>query len=587
MNKERKSHDSASFRKLLSSHLSIYNALTNPDLDLRRTPLPKTKEIWTLPPPLDLPTFGDPYASILSWHNVSLNSESLQDIAVNLRIASPSARASNNPPSASILSSTSDDEVPSESMVVVPSLRKVTSSKVMLFETDEEDALDEDQIHDLPNKVLSELADDDGKTLTSNTSASTVKVGTPRNLHSSFIMPRMSLSDSTKVLLVILTSSSEVLKLETAGFIRFIERNAIDAKAGVHVTHLVVAKAPLKFDIALVRSSDMLFIVNDGSFVFGEFMAAVALPASESLPKLTLINIMTSNYFVNLLDIINHLRPYQIWKTPSLKDENMLYKFKRFLDEEVGSMSTFEEVQSKGHKTKKNRVKKNRNGRRAYKPATSKSMSDSLMRTGKPDYKSIERQIRSEIRMSLSYTNVDPLLLSSNLSHLRALVEFCKKFLGSSDGAPGGPRPLFLRGKFWMVLSFSVGLGLGVTFATGAVTVLSIHSYDKLKALFYFPRGAVYADPAYLEKGGHQLASSEVYDRATQLWGAYKNSITQGSSRFCDRVASTLDPPDFTNWIREYLSSLVGDLKYLATYALQSAFSGFEKAANLVISVTM
>lgn len=566
MSKER---ELASFRKLLSSHLSIYNALTNPDLDEALPQLGKDR-FPTPPPQLDIPAavLADPYASLSPWQLVNLKSDSIVDIAVLLRLLP--FPASPRPPSTSVLSSTSDDD---ESMVMVPSFKN-RASNVMVFETDEED-LDH---NDLPDKIVAFSHDlDDDRTLTS-TSAVAKHVATPASLHTSFIMPKMSLSvDVAHLLLVIVTSLNDTLARETADLVAFVQRNC----DGVYVSHLALAAPPLQLDVSVARNCSLLFLVNDGSLVFGDLMAAVARGAADT-PKLTVINVMTSNYFVNLLDIINHVKPHQIWKSPSLKNDRLLDKMKAFLDEEL-ALATETGFAKELH-AKKQKFKNKAARRKARSVSPRNSMYDSLIpTTNKPDYKNLERQIRSEMLMSLSYSNIDPLLLSSNLSHMKALLNAVARYFGSTSPDDSGKvSSMLLQGKFWLIFSFSIGLGIGVTFASSAVTVWTARSYDKLKGICNMQRSVVLV---VTPENSGAFATTDVMERASQIWEAYIDHATRVCSNYCDQVVSSIHHSHIARSVVEYCSSVFSDLRSFAAYALQSAFSGYEKTTRLVMDL--
>lgn len=593
---------SASFRKLLSSHLSIYNALTNPDLDFNTPNSPK--ERFATPPPLEFPAFADPSASLQSWQSINLNTESMQDIARQLRLNSPLQNG--RPPSASILSSTSDEDGGvSDSVVIVPTSKKGTS-KVMVFETDEEDDGDDNELGDLPGKAgafsAPELGNDDEKTLTSDINHSSKYISVPQNLHNSFIMPKMSLSDSGKKFqLTFLSSSDDVLRLETNDLVRFIQRNVDVSSLKMQVTHLALALRALKFDLSLIRSSDLLFIINDGSLVFAEFLATVCQAIGKSeLPKLTVINIMTSNYFINLFDIINNMKPYQIWKTPSLKNEKLMHRMKGFIENELDSGGGYaQELNAKrmkfwrksktghpkaGSKSKHENAKSNDDIR------TSESMYDSLIPSKKPDYKVIERQIRSEMLISLSYGDIDPLKLSSNLHHLNTLVTLFKRMFAARSSlqvetVPSGPWALIPSGKVWLFCSFSIGIGVGMTVASGAATVCALYIYD-LGAGYLgsdtvstsLPNQQLMAvvGAGHFDTGSALSKLSAVSDSVASVFGRCSQAMV-------DALLSTVDNLSVSGAVA-WFSSYLQDLRAVSSFAAVSARGGLEKAMGLLTS---
>lgn len=573
-------HDipSASFRKLLSSHLSIYNALTNPDLDLNLPNLPGSplrNERYT-PPPLDFPVAMEPLASFPLWLPINMVPEG-KDLALQMLASSASPR----PASASILSITSEEDNPSDSIVVVPSLKNATS-KVMVFETDEEDDGDE---YTYVGSLKSAYLHGDDKTLTSNSGNTKRHISAPKNLHSLFIMPKMSLSDSGKpVQLTILSTCNDALKVETQAMIDYIKNN-MDMPLKVQVHHLVIAQSPLKFDISVLRNSNLLFLVNDGSLLFIEFMDALLQGGCEnSLPKLTVINIMTTNYFINLFDMINNTRPHQIWKTPSLRSTKLLCKMKTYIDEELSDGTKGRHAQE--FQTRSKKYTRNKKPECPQSTAESSSMYDSLTPTRKPDYKSIEKQIRSEMLMSLSYTNIDPLRLSSNLSHLRALVGAFKRYFSSSSSSlvPEDNEGLaIIRRNMWLICSFSVGIGVGVTVASGAVTSLGRGLSDLVRNLqpVQTSTNGTYQQLMAAESSVGTFAKSEMAEKL-------KDTVSECGchiSKVAVESIQILTDNTIVNSVIDYLSLAFKELKSLSMLAMQSAIGGLRKSSNIVLGM--
>lgn len=573
----------SSFRKLLGSHLSIYNALTNPDLDFNISSPPKeSARRFTTPPPLDFAVFGDPSASLQSWQSINLNSESLQDIARQLRQKLPTGR----PASASILSSTSDEDA-MELLVLVPAAKR-KSSKVMVFETDEEDTGDDNEVGDVPGQPVAfsapEFGDDD-KTLTVNLNPKDMPSLLQDCLQNSFIMPKMSLSDSSKrVQLTILSLCDGVLRAETDELVRFIKKNVQISLRLMQVTHMTLKKRALKFDLSLIRNSDMLFIVNDGSLVFGECLAAACSEMLQSeLPELTMINIMTSNYFINLFDIINTLKPHQIWKAPSLKSEKLLLRIKNYIESEVavGNFSRFEKQYNAQHKkfskTKKEASKTD---------AGSVSMYDGLVPARKPDYKLIERQIRTELLMSLSYSNTDPLKLSSNLDHFNALLELFRQFFGSRTLCSETNRDLNLftisSSKLWLVCSFSIGIGVGITCASGASNMLAIYVRKSVKGYWAVDNSSMTQAPQQLiVAGGTSLAP--VISKLSEMSDSVAGSCCKCFDGVLNAMLRAVDNQlvfGLVSWFNSHFQNL----QSLSSLVVDSARGGLEKATALVAS---
>lgn len=563
---------------LLNSHLSIYEALTNPELDIciALPPLAARESFATPPPPRNFPLvvpvqFDDATASFLSWQSVNFPPESSHD---SLRLwrqmspCSPSLKLTT-----SILSSTDDSPLDaasrplSEPMVVVPSAEKA----IMVFETDEED--DDDDDDDETGVATNIIASspqfgDDDKTLT-NGLLRTKHVSVPHNQQTSFIMPRMSLSDSaTAYRLTVLSSSNKSLRSEVTELIEYIRQNINPAIVrNLHISHLVLEQPPFDFDLAAVRSSDLLFLVNDGSWVFSQFLASLVGTAKDQYPKLTVLNIMTSNYFVNLLEIINYLTPHQVWKALSLSSDAILLKVKTYLDSELGSHDRYRrEYESQKQRFKRDKLKPSKRN--------SKAMSSGLVPTKKTNYRRMERQLCEELLMSLSLHDVDPLNLSSSLGHMKTLFDGLVKFF-STSGLPQLPSEanLLRDDYFYLFCSFSVGISVGfvvasgaaAVFGTGAFTRLLLRSPDdaqQLVAVAQKPASAAYfADTLNgLDRGVDYLASC-VRVCVNQVVGRSK-PVVQESALVIDTV--------------------VNDLALFGTFLVQCAWGGLAKATGLL-----
>lgn len=569
--------------KLLNSHLSIYDALTNPELDIR-IPLPQTaaKDSFATPPPprnfpLRVPIpMDDAGASFLSWQSVTFPPESAHDSLTLWRRASPGSPSLKL--SASILSTTDENPLDavsrpvSESMVVLLPVEKAT----MVFETDEEDGGDDDDDDDdapgLSAHIIAAHFGDDDKTLTSG-SRDPKQVSVPQNQHASFIMPRMSLSDTaTAYKLTVLSSANEPLRLEAAELINYIRRNvnpAIGQK--LHISHLALAQPPFDFDLAAVRSSDLLFIVNDGSWVFSQFLACLVVPAQEHYPKLTVFNIMTSNYFVNLLEIINYLTPHQVWKALSLNSEATLRKVKAYLDSELSDRSN--DRYSREYETQKRRFQRDKS-RPPDAKKSSQSMYSCLVPTKRADYRRMERQICAELLMSLSLHDVDPLNLSSSLSHMKALFDGAVKFFSASDRPPLSPDENPFRDNYiYLVCSFSVGIGVGAVVAAGAAAIFGNGVFSKFLlrnsaevqqfvAVAEKPRPVAYVSETLngLDRGVDYLASC-VRVCVNQVVGRSKPMVEE----------SVL-----------VVDSVISDVARFGTFLVLCAWGGLTKATGLL-----
>lgn len=569
--------------KLLNSHLSIYDALTNPELDINipLPPLAAVESFATPPPPQNFPLvvpipLDNSCASFLSWQSVNFPSEPPQDSFKLWRRASPGS------PSlmltTSILSSTDDNPSDaasrpvSESMVLLPSVEKA----IMVFETDEEDGDDDDDDEDddagLSTHIIASSPQfgDDDKTLTSGT-LRPKHVSVAQNQLTSFIMPRMSLSETgSSYRLTVLSSSNEMFRLEASALINYIRRSV---EPGIvqklHISHLVLAQPPFDFDLAAVRSSDLLFLVNDGSWVFSQFLANLVEPAHEHYPKLTIFNIMTSNYFVNLLEIINLVTPHQILKALSLTSDATLLKVKIYLDSELSDHSHV--TYNREYETQKQRFNK-------HKPRSSKNtqpMYSSLVPTKKVDYRRMERQICAELLMSLSYHDVDPLNLSSSLGHMKTLFDGVVKFFSSSHKPDlTSDRNPFRENYLYFVCSFSIGIGVGVVVATGAVAALSSGVFSKL--LLRPPEQAQQL-VAVVEKSGPAAYISDTLhslDRGVDyLASCARVCVSQVMGRSKPAVKESV----------LMLDTMVGDMTLFGTFLVRCAWGGLTKATGLLL----
>lgn len=563
--------------KLLNPHLSIYDALTNPDLDIH-IPLPQiAARASSQTPPLTgfpwavLLLKEDPTASFLSWQSVNFLPESAPNSLKLWRQASPGSFSLER--TASILSSTDDsisDSAPrpvTDSMVLIPSVEKA----IMVFETDEEDGDDDEDVAGPSTRSVASTPHfgDDEKTLTDR-KQQCKRISLTENQHTSFIMPRMSLSDSTVTYrLTILSSASEDLNLEVATLIAFI-RDSVDPAIvqKLHISHLVLAQAPFGFDYAAVRSSDLLFLVNDGSSVFPQFLSCLVCPTNGCYPKLTVINIMTSNYFVNLLEIINYITPQQLWKAPSLKSNAVLLKVKDYLDSELTDHSPDRykrEYESQRHRWGKDKLQAR--GRKKYPPPMSSDIGPSKL----TKYKRMERQISEELLASLSYQDVDPLNLSSSLVHMRTL------FNGVLDLFSGSRRPGLAREEtsnhkyIYLFCGFSLGLGMGAVLATGATAVAS----GFISQLLLHPSVPTFQLMVVTKEQGpvtYITESMNIFNRGVDY-------LTSCVHLCVDQVIET--KPVLESVL--FVDTMVSEVTLLSAYLIQYARGGLTKATGLLV----
>lgn len=407
-------HPSASLRKLLTSHLSIYNALTNPELDMS----PNMSPNLTLS--RVTPDLRDPMMTFSPWQSITNDLENPYDllgpygkVADDFKDLRRDFKSDVSLPlvkTTSILSVTTDEE---------GNISSSPKPNVMVFETDEED---------------------DFK-------------GT------SFIMPRLYVSENIPrvpkpFLITILTSTNT----DTTQFLYNIKQHL----SYIDIIHLILNER--NNEKIHMQSSELIFVINDGSSIFVDFLTSL-----NSYPKLTIINLMTVNYFINLFNLINNLQPYQIWKTPSLKEAKLLDRIKNYVEIELSQMD--QPVDSKDF------IKKGSDLELQMLAINSLNMSRSLYTNlipqTKSNYKDIEKQYKSDLEGSTSFS--DPLKISQNFSYIRILYSLLKKSLKKDVGV----EKISTNGsQLWLVCSFTMGIGLGIGFATGAASLIGFYVYQ-------------------------------------------------------------------------------------------------------------
>ncbi|CAG88355.2 DEHA2E18194p [Debaryomyces hansenii CBS767] len=423
---------SSSLKKVLNSHSSIYNALTNPDLDV--SPQLNSDASGNYPPEIN------EQFSITSWQ--SIGNESFNDLS-----------NSKEKVSSSILSSVSDEEdKEKESAVIVP---YPTRDKVMVFETDEEDEdIDEDRTL-RPNIQCFNLSENPN----------------------SFIMPKLTVSDNISnnahciFQISVLSSPNYGNHTDAYQLIKYLEKDF--SSPLIKFNHFIVNPKLSLFDEKIIRESNLVFVINDGSSIFVNYLCrifrvvdGIDSDSLDSLPKLTIINMLTVNYFVNLFDLLNNLRPYQIWKTSSLKQDNLLKNLKTLIEIEFSPMK--EEYLNKTLTTRDKNLSLT---------ISNNFMYSSLVPSKKPDYKSIERSFKSELHLSTNIDNIDPLQLSSSFSSLKVFNSIIKKLFAFNSGcASNGNSNSYNR--LWLICSFTIGIGIGVGIANGAAAILNFYFYN-------------------------------------------------------------------------------------------------------------
>lgn len=360
-----------SLKILLNSHLSIYNALTNPQLDVSVANTPRLT-----------PDLKDSQFSITSWQSLS------NDSAVQV-IHEPS----------SVLSITTEEE---DTGNCIEEAANAISGNIMVFDTDEEDGDEE----------------------------------FPCDNSSAFIMPKISVFSKRSKFEITVLSCDNRYKIQTNQWIQRIQQEL--KLEHINIRHLNLVSNFSHHADLVIKNSDLVFIVNDGSYLFVECLTQIYDHLDKnSLPKLTIINMVTVNYFINLFELITNLKPYQIWKASSLKQEHLFDKFKNFVDLEVSQSSIqssetsqFNEASDEKHFALIN---------------SSKSLS--VVVNLRPNYKMIEKQFKEDLSLSTSFN--DPFQLTSKFPFLQWLVALIRRSLFSSNS------------RIFLICSFGVGLGIG------------------------------------------------------------------------------------------------------------------------------
>ncbi|ODV77184.1 uncharacterized protein CANTADRAFT_27111 [Suhomyces tanzawaensis NRRL Y-17324] len=587
-----------SFKKLLNSHLSIYNALNNPDLDV--SPNLSYQNTARFTPDLD------PLFLITSWQSVSNESFDHSRVqSVNSyqssRFQTPSP-AANKP--ASILSITTDEDA-KESIVIVQSPKTV--SNVMVFETDEEDV---EEVEESKNP-------------------------------SSFIMPKMLLSDTHRSydsnFQITVISSCSSYQNDSSHLVESIGRKLDNRE--IIIKHLVLegqgptSSKALKKQYNSVKNSSLVFIINDGSKVLVEFLSSFLKKyrkeeECEQNLKLTIINVMTFNYFITLFDLINSIRPYQIWKTSSLKNEKLLDKLKDFVKVEFSQSEIFHEnfkqlfkknrefgMKSNNFDLAKSRISQarsnlnlagtkfelaNLSGARIEIPETkvdylnllnddsictmkplnlsksdalnpSTSIYTNLISTKKPDYKSIEKQIKSDLESSYQFN--DPLKISS--SNIKLCYSIMKKIVSTKDQKFVSQD----NKNLWFILSFALGIGLGFGFTNVADSILGVGVFmlHNLKSAFgYFvEQCSVFS----IDSNTTEILSNVAPTQGGQMitsYGYAPHSILDTVMSSIETVKSSKFFDDIVYYLRDISRGLI--------FTGSMVIGGFEKLVGLVLN---
>ncbi|KAK6453585.1 uncharacterized protein RJT20DRAFT_123456 [Scheffersomyces xylosifermentans] len=558
----------SSLRKLLSSHSSIYNALTNPDLDVSPN-FSRNESPRILTPDLaDVNSF-----SITSWQSISGDS-----IFQDLRRLSPSPNVSGRPTSSILSVTTDEDDMGKDSTIIIASPKP---SNVMVFETDEEDNEDETHGHFKPDSfIMPRMSVSENIPGTHNSAKSARNTTIPNTQY-----------NSNQPLRVTILSSCNTYRYDTDYLIRSIE--SILDYSTITINHVALdssndyaGTSHSQFDKSLVKTSDLIFIVNDGSSVFLEYLKSVfgekgakdsedkeqieSQSREESLPKLTIINIMTVNYFVNLFDLIDYLKPFQIWKTSSIKHEKLVSRFKNFIEVELGHLDQSEVCSQISKKGKDNVLTVSSKSAYSY-ASRSRTMYSNLISHKKVDYKLIEKQFKSDLQVSTTFS--DPLSLSSGFGQVDILYQIARKLFVSSQLTPEGLRlttkcasASSKPSRFWIVCSFTVGIGLGIAIASGATSLIGFYLYDGFLKVSNVKAEELVSLPAPVAK--------PIVDKFVDLSSDFQGCVTE---MYNDVIASELFKE-----ISSYSEFYTGYLKYVSGAVFDCIVGGFEKVVSIV-----
>lgn len=544
-----------SLKKLLNSHSSIYEALANPELELNSLSPRMSNHPQQIVNKERFPTPIDQLQSKnldFSWQSINYT-ESLQNVK---KINS----AKDDHKTTSILSITSDED---DHLVKIPSARSKNYNSVMVFETDEEDDGFDDIAKFTTNESCvsydeDEEVEDDEKTLNVNLN----------HTLQSFVMPKMSISDKC-FQITILSSKDFIYHQETINLLEDMRNNwDFDSSYSIHVNHLSLDSGG-KTDYNLIQNSNLIFIINDGSMVFTDL-----LTLNEDYPKVTVINMMTVNYFANLFDLINILKPYQVWKSSSLKQTKLINNMKNFIKNELsddficqdggGGKYNLEYCKKLAHQHSKH----------------SNSIYSNLVPNKKLNYKNIEKQFKSDLQYSSIYENIDPLKLSSNFYKIDILYAILGKLFHKLYSSPRQqalpPIPndtpsssLSNTKNIWLFCSFSLGIGLGISIASGAITVIGLYIYDQLYYTFNTSRESLASPSPFYDAPSetsllNQFSESVLSSlpRIGELTNLVSNSLSDLSYSIINGIDYTLHGIDYT--LKDFYNFNLDSLKVVS-----------------------
>lgn len=559
-----------SLRKILSSHLSIYNALTNPDLELSprlggnnqnnaisKIPSNNTPHNGGTTSPSGGTNVG-PTGSFYvdeSWQSIS------NDSIIDPRIFENPQNGNQRILDPKIFRTLSNSPVISQQQMARPSS--------LLSITTDEDGHESDKKRNSPHDASCDQIDSSAMVFETDEEDEFKQYESNDNV---FIMPKMSMSqDHSKKLTVTLLSSYNVNYInETNQLINSIRHELND---NVNLLHLSLDKRK-SINADIIKKSDLIFIVNDGSFIFIDQLNKVFTDlkksgdvsenedeyGNDSLPKVTVINMMTVNYFINLFELINSLKPYQIWKTSSLNHHNLLIKFKQFIEFEAGHSVYSPEVTTEGGPNMGLSI--------SVPDQRNNSVYSSLISHKRPNYKLLEKKFKSELLESSR--NIDPLNLKK-FSWLNSIYALLRKAYFSSeagqehDGGNDRSSGSDEGSKFPMyaLASFTIGIALGIGVAASFSSIVSLYVSNGINNFSQLAK----PEPKLILKESKLDSSiaTKILDQLSDLKIVCEDSLAQ------------LFSAEFVNEVSDCLSSILDTIKHTSSLMVNGVKGGFEK----------
>ncbi|KAK6460218.1 hypothetical protein DFJ63DRAFT_320979 [Scheffersomyces coipomensis] len=278
---------------------------------------------------------------------------------------------------------------------------------------------------------------------------------------------------------------------------------------------------------------------------------------------------ITVNYFINLFELINYLKPYQIWKASSLKQKNFINKFKDFIKLESDNSNHELCLKDKNLSLTKFKALKSMD--------RSRTMYSSLISKKKPDYKIIEKQFKSDLEGSTSFN--DPLQITSNFSHLNIFHAIVKKLFDpynikstqilevTSSSSTSSSK----NSKFWLICSFSIGIGFGIGIASGAASLFGFYIYDGLLRSYSETPLVLNNEPLKQNLNPIMIMDSMI------------DSYTADFSDSINQFYNTLGQSDIFREIAEISQNYTHYLRCYSSLVIDYFQGGLEKLVGLII----